>query len=128
MKRRWCLGNQLREALLERSMQPWHQIPVQSTVRSSYQLVCGVSYVAQADILDQLRVNVHLSPDLLEDLEDHAIERRIFQTTLPAFGERRSDGQCNDYIVGVLGGAVQDRLSATSSPWIPEAGILIRDS
>jgi hypothetical protein len=68
--------------------------------------VYSVSYVAQADIFDQLRIKFHLPTDLLEELEDEAIERRVFETTFLALGKRCPDSERDDHIVWVLGGAV----------------------
>jgi hypothetical protein len=69
--------------------------------------VYGVSYVAQADIFYQLRINIHLPEDLLEELENEAIERSVFETTFLALGKRCPDSERDDHIVGVLRGAVQ---------------------
>lgn len=40
------------------------------------------SHIAQADVLNQLRVEVALADDLLEDLEHHAVERRVLEAAL----------------------------------------------
>lgn len=46
--------------------------------------------------------------DLLEQLEDEAIEMGVLEASLVGFGERSSDGKSNDNIIGVLLGAVVD--------------------
>lgn len=62
------------------------------------------THIAEADILNQSRVHVHLSDDLLHELEDDAIDRRVLESTLETLGERCADGEGNDNIVGILGG------------------------
>jgi hypothetical protein len=42
---------------------------------------------------------------LLERLDDDAVERRIFEAALGRFGEGRAEGERDDDVVGVLGGA-----------------------
>lgn len=62
-------------------------------------------YIAQANVLDHLRVEVALADYLLEDLEDQAIERGVLESTLDGLGERCSGCKSDDNIVGVLRGA-----------------------
>lgn len=63
------------------------------------------TYIAQADVLYHLWVEPALADDLLEDLEDEAIERSVLEATLLGLGQRGPDGECDDNVVGVLGGA-----------------------
>jgi len=42
-----------------------------------------VSYVAQADVLHHLRINIALPDHLLQDLEDQTVERRVLEAALP---------------------------------------------
>lgn len=62
-------------------------------------------YIAQANVLDHLRVEVALADYLLENLEDQAIERGVLEATLDGLGERCSGCKGDDNIVGVLRGA-----------------------
>ena len=66
----------------------------------------STTYVAQANVLNQLRVEVALADDLLEDLEHQAIERSVLEAALLGLGQGSTDGECDDNIVGVLGSAV----------------------
>jgi hypothetical protein len=66
----------------------------------------STTYVAQANVLDQLWVEVALADNLLEDLEHQAVERSVLEAALLGLGQRSADGECDDNIVGVLGGAV----------------------
>ena len=59
----------------------------------------------------------------MQKLEDHAIKRRVFQSSLLALGQGRSDGECDNNIIGVLRQAVGGQLSAFCSQIYPmEAG------
>ena len=60
------------------------------------------TYIAQADVLNESRVDVCSRNDLLQNLNDDAVKRCIFETALEGFCERCSDGECDDDIVGVL--------------------------
>lgn len=66
----------------------------------------SATYVAQANVLNQLWVEVALADNLLEDLEHQAIERSVLEAALLGLGQRSADGERDDNIVGVLGGAV----------------------
>ena len=66
----------------------------------------SATYVAQANVLNQLWVEVALADNLLEDLEHQAIERSVLEAALLGLGQRSTDGERDDNIVGVLGGAV----------------------
>lgn len=41
-----------------------------------------MAYVAQADVLNHLRVQVALLHHLLQDLEDHAVEGQVLEASL----------------------------------------------
>lgn len=60
------------------------------------------AYVSETDILNHLRVEVALAHDLLEHLEDDAIEGCVFEAAFLALGEGCADGERDDYIVGIL--------------------------
>lgn len=62
-------------------------------------------YIAQANVLDHLRIEVALADYLLEDLEDQAIERGVLEATLDGLGEWCSGSEGDDNIIGVLRGA-----------------------
>jgi hypothetical protein len=64
------------------------------------------AYIAQADILHHLRIKSALSDYLLQDLEDKGIEVGVLETALLCLGQRRPDGQGDNNIIWVLGGAV----------------------
>jgi hypothetical protein len=66
----------------------------------------SATYIAKANVLDQLWVEVALADNLLEDLEHQAIERSVLEAALLGLGQGCPDGECDDNIVGVLGGAV----------------------
>lgn len=59
-------------------------------------------YVAQADILDHLRIDPRSLHHLLQHLEDDAIKRGIFEAALCGLAQWRADGQSDDYIIGIL--------------------------
>lgn len=73
-------------------------------------------YIAKADVLDHLRVKPALADNLLEDLEHQAIERSVLEAALAGFGQGSPDGEGDDNVIGVLGGAVGDVRSATCLP------------
>ena len=70
----------------------WRQRPTLNQYCFERPSHVNVSYIAQTDIFHQLRIKVTLAYNLLEELEDHAIERRVFQTSLLALSQRRSNG------------------------------------
>jgi hypothetical protein len=53
---------------------------------------------------------------LLQHLDEDAVERRVFEATFEGFGEGRSDGEGDDNVVGVFGGAASN--VSTASPGI----------
>lgn len=66
---------------------------------------CKGTYVAQADILDQRGVHVHPLDGLLQQLDDNAVDGGVLEAALEALGQRGTDGQGDDNIIGVLLGA-----------------------
>jgi hypothetical protein len=86
MNQRWCWGSQ---------------------PHGRADIVCGfgIADVSTADVLDECRVEVRLLNDGLERLHEQAIELGVLEATLICFGEWCTDGECDDNIVRVLGGA-----------------------
>jgi hypothetical protein len=66
----------------------------------------GIRHVAAADVFDEGRVEVGLGDDLLERLDEEAVEGRVFEAALVCFGKGRAEGKRDDNVVGVLGGTV----------------------
>lgn len=64
------------------------------------------AYVAKADIFDHLRVDIRFLEDFLEQGVDDKVERCVFQAAFEPFCQRRSYGEGNYYIVGILLGSV----------------------
>lgn len=71
--------------------------------------VGGGTYVAQADILDQGRVNLGLGKNILQQRVEHEVHLGILETALEGLGQRGSQGEGDDNIIGVLLGAVSER-------------------
>lgn len=71
--------------------------------------VGGGTYVAQADILDQGRVDLGLGEDVLQEGVEHVVHLGILETALEGLGQRGSQGEGDDHIVGVLLGAILER-------------------
>jgi hypothetical protein len=63
------------------------------------------TYIAAADVLDELRIDFRFLDDLLEQRIDEVIQLSIFESALEAFGKWCSDRESNYYIVGILGRA-----------------------
>lgn len=63
----------------------------------------GVSYVTEADILDERGVDVAALLNLLEEGVDEVFEAGVLETALAGLCEGSSDGKSDDNIVGVLG-------------------------
>jgi hypothetical protein len=78
------------------------------------------TYIAQADVLNKRRVQVGLDDDLLQQLDEHAIEWRVLQASLVCLCERRPHRERDDDVIGVLGCAVAHPL-ASAVPSLPEA-------
>lgn len=66
-----------------------------------------VSYVAQAYILNELWVDIHLPDALLQELEDQPIEVSVFETSTLRFCKGCPYRECDHYIIGVLRCAVE---------------------
>jgi hypothetical protein len=62
----------------------------------------GEAYIATADILDEFGVDFRLLDHLLEQCIDEIVELSIFNSALEAFRKRCSNGESNDYIIGIL--------------------------
>lgn len=60
------------------------------------------TYITHADILHQSRVQVAPLLHLREELEEQTVELLILEGTLAGLGERRSDSEGDDDVVGVL--------------------------
>jgi hypothetical protein len=59
-------------------------------------------YIAQADVLNDVRVNLRLLKDLLQQRVDHKVKLCILHATFNCLRQRRSDGTGNHYIICVL--------------------------
>jgi hypothetical protein len=70
-----------------------------------------MAHVAQADVLDEGGVHVHALDDLLEHLDDEAVDGRVLEAALAALGQGRPDRERDDDIIGVLLGAVLVRFN-----------------
>lgn len=64
--------------------------------------------ISKANILYHLRVDIRLLDDLLEQLVNDEVERSIFHAAFETLGQGRPYGQCDDYIVCVLLGSVDN--------------------
>jgi len=62
----------------------------------------GKTYIANTNVLDELRVNLRPLDNLDKELVEDAVERSVFQPALAALCQRRADSKRDDYIVGVL--------------------------
>lgn len=62
------------------------------------------TYVAQADILNQGRVDSRTLLDFLQQSINKILEAGVLESTFARFGEGCSNGEGNDDVVGVLGG------------------------
>jgi hypothetical protein len=51
-----------------------------------------LTYIAQADVLNQCRVDVSTLDHLFEQLDDDAVKMCVLEAALLAFGERCADG------------------------------------
>jgi hypothetical protein len=73
------------------------------------------THIAQADILDESRVELAPFPDLLKQGADHVLEAGVLEAALLSLGKRRPDGQRDDDVVGILGGAAASLMLEKSS-------------
>lgn len=69
------------------------------------------AYIATADILDQLRVNFRLFNDLLQERVYKIVELCILESTLETLCQWCTDGEGDNYIIGILGSAVDMGIS-----------------
>lgn len=69
-------------------------------------LLSAHAYIADADVLDESRVELGALDDGLEELVEDAVELGVLEAALTGLGEGRTDGEGDDDVVGVLGGAV----------------------
>lgn len=68
----------------------------------------GWAYISETDVLDKCRVYGTTVLDLLQQGIDNILKARILEAALLRLGERCPDGEGNDYVVGILGGAVEE--------------------
>lgn len=67
----------------------------------------GQAYVAQANILNHVGVDLRFLEDFFQQSVDQVVQIRVLKAALLAFGQRRSDGKGDNNIVRVLGGSSQ---------------------
>lgn len=77
------------------------------------------TYIAQANILNKRRVEVRPRVDLLHELVDNAIERRVLEAALLRLGEGSPDSERDDNVIRVLGGAAS-KFSSQSLQYLPK--------
>jgi hypothetical protein len=65
------------------------------------------TYIAHANVLDQVGIQVALFVDFLQQAVDQEVKIGVLETALLALGQRRSDGEGDNDIVGVLLGATR---------------------
>ena len=56
----------------------------------------GRTYVADADVLDHLEVELGAILHFGEELEQHAVEGGVFEAAFACFGEGRANGEGDD--------------------------------
>jgi hypothetical protein len=71
----------------------------------------GGTYIAEADILNESRVQVAALANLLQKSVHHVLEAGVLETALAGLGERRSNGQGDDDVVGILGLTAKTKLA-----------------
>ena len=71
----------------------------------------GGMHISKAEILDESRVEVAPLPHLLENGVDHVLEAGVLEAALLRLGQRRPDGEGDDNVVGILGGAAAPDVS-----------------
>jgi hypothetical protein len=72
------------------------------------------SYIAHANILNEVGVNLGLLDDLLQQLVDYEIQICVLEATFLSLRQRCPNSQSNHNIVRILGGAVSRLSSAVS--------------
>jgi hypothetical protein len=65
----------------------------------------NLTYVTEANIFNQSRVNLGLGQGLLQQGIDHVIQFCVLESALARLGQRGTECKCDDNIVGVLLGA-----------------------
>jgi hypothetical protein len=86
-------------------MRPWHRRPIRPLVRRILTEDEGrrdSTYVSEANVLDDLGVQLGLGQHLLQEFDKQVIQRRILEATLPGLGQWRSQGESDNDIVRVL--------------------------
>ena len=63
-------------------------------------------HISKADVFNQCRVDIAPFPHFIEERERDVFETAVLQPTLPRLRQGGSEGESNDDIVGILGGAV----------------------
>jgi hypothetical protein len=63
------------------------------------------TYIATADVLDEVRVEIRLLDDLLQQGVYQEVQLGVLEAALSGLSQGRPYGEGNDHIVGVLGGA-----------------------
>ena len=69
------------------------------------------AYIATADVLDKLRVDFRFLDDFLEERIYEVIELSILKSTFEALCQWCADCESDNYIVGILRGAVDVGIS-----------------
>lgn len=64
---------------------------------------CRKTYVAEADVLNDGRVDTAVLADLLEQGHDHVLQAGVLEATLSRLAQRRAGGIGDDDVIGVLG-------------------------
>lgn len=65
------------------------------------------TYITQADILNQRRVDLGLVYDLLQQRVEYVIQLCVLESTLDSLSQRSTQSKRNDYIVWIFLGAAQ---------------------
>lgn len=65
------------------------------------------AYVAQADILNERRVQLRLLQRLLQQRVNYVVKLRVLESTLDSLGQGRSQSKGNHDIIWVFLGAIQ---------------------
>ena len=61
--------------------------------------------IAKADVFYELWIDIRFVDNFFKKGIDDVVQWCVFKATFEAFGQRRTDCQCNDHIVGILLGA-----------------------
>lgn len=75
------------------------------------------AYVAEANVLDELGVEVRLADDLLEEAKQDTVQWCVFEPAPAGFGQGRADGERDYDVVWVLfGDGVEGCLAGRDVP------------